>query len=85
MNITIKVPDDLGKEINRIPNHDELATQALKNMLEKYRQTVRNTSTSNKWKKISNRVKKNPPLRGAGEKVLTDSKDFRNNFNFNND
>lgn len=36
MNITITVPDEIGNELNKLPNRDNLALNDLENVLEKY-------------------------------------------------
>lgn len=49
------------------------------------RQPLNTTNTPTKWQKLSERIMKNPPLRGAGERILNDSKAFRENFAFGSD
>lgn len=85
MNITINVPDEIGQAISQLPNRDNLNMQDLREILDEYEQSLKKTSTTNKWQEMSNRVKKNPPLSGLGEQVLRDSEEFRRNFFFNSE
>ena len=92
MEITISVPDEVGKEINSLPGRDNLELTELISMLEKYRQSLIISPTSKKeynkktgkWAKFSEEIKKNSSLyRGVSEKIQKDSKEFRENFVFN--
>lgn len=89
VNITINVPDQVGEAISQLPNCDELATQALKDMLEKYGQSLGKASTANnanKWQEMLHQIEKNRPyLSGVSDTILKDSKEFRENFVFNDD
>lgn len=38
-----------------------------------------------RWVAISERIKKDPPLRGAGDYVKESSREFRENFSFKHD
>lgn len=54
--------------------------------LEKYEQSLLTEKRpTNKWQKVVDRVRKNPPLSGVGGQVLKDSKEFRGDFAFSND
>jgi hypothetical protein len=90
MNITINVPDQLGTEINQLPNRDQMATQALRKMLEEYRHSMQETTTptkqKGKWAKFAENIELNKDkYRGVSEQVQKDSKEFRENFIFNDD
>ena len=85
VNITINVPDQVGEAINQLPNRDSVDLYELKKIIENYEQSLSKTTTPNKWQHLADRVRKNPPLSGAGDQVLQDSKEFRENFAFSND
>ena len=84
MEITIRLPDEIGKQIHEIPNVDEFATKVLREALEK--QPVRKTSSEprlSKWARISQRVQNDPVhLDGYSRQLKKDMKEFRDNFEF---
>lgn len=85
MDIIINVPDKIGMEINKLPNRDELAAQALKNMLEENRQSLNKISTTGKWAKFAEEVRRESPLHELSEEFNKTSREFRDNFEFNHD
>lgn len=90
MNITINVPDDMEEEINKLPNRDNLDLKDFERFLEQYRQSSRQSSTTNqqtgKWAKFAKKIKDNRELyRGVSKQIQKDSKEFREEFAFNSD
>ena len=90
MNITVNIPDKLGIEVlNQLPNRDEIATQAFKEALERFNQSLFETNTSNKqkgrWAKFAEEIKQEKLLYGLSEEVNNYSREFRDNFAFKHD
>ena len=87
MNITLNVPDQVGLEINQLPDRNERTLQALINMLEEYNQSLKNTDNKqNKWQNMLSKIEKNKALyRGLSEQIQRDSAEFREGFIFNED
>ena len=87
MNITINVPDQIGEEINQLPNRNERTLQALENMLKEHRQSLKKTdSKPNKWQNMLSEIEKNKSLyRGLSKQIQKDSEEFREGFIFNED
>ena len=90
MNIIINVPDKLGAEIiSQLPDRDEIATQAFKEALEKYKKnltkTISPTQEKGKWAKFAEEIKKEKLLYGLSEEVNKCSQEIRDNFAFKHD
>lgn len=87
MNITINVPDQIGLEINQLPNRNARTLHALMNMLEEYRHSLQNTdSKPSQWKNMLTEIEENKVLyRGLSEQIQKDSEDFREGFIPNED
>ena len=87
MNITINVPDEVGRKINKLPNRDKLELSELIKMLEKYRDLSTISPTvieqKGKWAKIAQKIHKESPLHGLSEEVNKSSREIRENFAFN--
>jgi len=89
MDITINVPDAIGKELKKLPNSNNLSLKDLEFVLEKHRQQFDQTTpkqkTSGKWRNIAEEFHRESPLHGLSDEVNKASRDFRDNFSFNND
>jgi len=87
MQITINIPDDIGKQIQNLPDIDEFFTLILRTALEK-QNTQYHTPQSrpSKWAKIAQRVQNDPVhLKGYSIQLQKDMKEFREKTEFNHD
>ena len=86
MEITISVPDDVGREINSQHNRDYLELPELIRMLEKYRDSSKVSSApikqKGKWTEIAEKIHRESPLHGLSEEVNKSSRKIRENFAF---
>ena len=91
MNITLSVSDQIGVRVNNMPisDRDKFGEQALKDMLEKYEQSLSETTTptkkKSKWAKIAEDMHNESPLHGLSEELNAISKEFRDDFSFKHD
>ena len=85
MDVILDVPGEIVEEFNQLPNRDKLVEQAFNDMIEKYRQSSRKTSLeTNKWQNMLSEIEKNKTLyRGVSKQVQKASKEFREEFMFN--
>ncbi len=84
MEITIRIPDEIGKQIHHIPNLDEIVTRVVREALENRSvQMEPSDSGLSKWARISQRVRSNPVHLGEyTHQLKKDMKEFRENFEF---
>ena len=87
MEITIRLPDEIGKRIHEIPNFEEFVAKVLREALEK--RPAREASSDpglSKWARISQRVRNDPVhLDGYSRQLKKDMREFRDNFEFKHD
>jgi hypothetical protein len=84
LEITVKLPDEIGKQLNNIPNFDEFVAKVVKEALEsRPAQATSSDSGLSKWARISQRVRSNPVRLGEyTHQLKKDMKEFRENFEF---
>ena len=84
MEITISLPDEIGKQVHHIPNFDEFVTKVVREALEKRPAQVTSSDAKvSKWARISQRVRRGPVRIGEHTRQLKkDMKEFRENFEF---
>lgn len=89
MHITISVPDEMGKEINKQQGHNNLTLKDFENFLERYRQSlIQSSATINKkgkWVEFAKDIKQEKLLYGVGDDVKKASREIRDNFAFISD
>lgn len=96
LQITINVPDEIGRQLRQLPDTENIAGALLKKALESRDHKIVEEKTSQKetepeireksrWARFSERIRKNPPLSGAGDYVRECSREFRDEFAFKHD
>jgi hypothetical protein len=96
LQITINVPDEIGRQLRQLPDTENFVGTLLKQALESRDHKIAEERTSQKetdpeslkksrWARFSERIRKNPPLTGAGEYVRECSREFRDEFAFKHD
>ena len=84
MEITLTLSDDIGKQIQNLPNPNEFFNQVIKEALKKLQQ--QKASDPSKWAKIAQRVHTDPVhLAGYSQQLKKDMREFRENFEFIHD
>jgi len=84
MEITIRFPDEIGKQIHQMPNPDEFVSNLVKEALKNRPGQERSFDPKlSKWARISQRVRSNPVRLGEyTHQLKKDMKEFRENFEF---
>ncbi|MDM8525059.1 hypothetical protein QUF80_16940 [Desulfococcaceae bacterium HSG8] len=86
MQITINFPDDIGRQIQQLPDADGFISTLVKQALENRRSEGDSEEQGgSRWARFSERIRKNPPLSGAGDYVRECSREFRGEFAFRHD
>ncbi len=87
MEITIRFPDEIGKQVHQIPNFDEFVTRVVREALKnRPAQVTSSDSRLSKWARISQRVQNDPVhLEGYSQQLKKDMREFRDNFEFKHD
>ena len=86
MQITINFPDDIGREIRQLPDADGFVSMVVKQALEnRCSEEDSESCDRSRWARFSERIRKNPPLSGAGDYVRECSREFRDEFAFGHD
>jgi hypothetical protein len=89
----IKIEDSDYKYLEKSARIAGLSIEEYLRQIIQHQQTFKKTLTNpqsartkkSRWAKLSEKIRKNPPLRGAGDYVSKMSKDFRNEFSFRHD
>jgi homospermidine synthase len=87
MEISLTLPDDIGKQIQHLPNPSEFVSKAVKDALKNLTKLqVQKDSESSKWAKIAQRIHNDPVhLAGYSQQLKKDMREFRENFEFIHD
>jgi homospermidine synthase len=89
MTLTLTFPDDIGKQIQHLPNPSEFVSKIVKDALKnltKPQQQVQNVSEPSKWAKMAQRLHNDPVhLAGYSQQLKKDMREFRDNFEFQHD
>lgn len=87
MQITINIPDDIGKQIQKLPDIDAFISTIIKDALKNQEaQQYSPKINLSKWAKIVQRVEDDPVhLKGYSTQLQKDMKEFRENSGFNHD
>ena len=64
-----------------ITEHQTLKREISHKQLKKYSRT----QSKNRWVLLSEKIRRNPPLKGAGDYVRKSINEFKNDFEFNHD
>ena len=84
MEMTFRLPDEIGQQLRQLPNPEQFVREALQNALtNRGRRSRVSTSQSSKWAKFVKRIHKDPQgLRGYSAQLQHDMQEFRDNFAF---
>ena len=90
MQLTIEVPDSIGKVITHSPESQALVVEALRGIAEQLQEEERiaqkETKPSSKWAKLVEKNKQDPiRLGGYTDQDKKDRAEFKENFEFHHD
>ena len=84
MDMTFRLPDEMSRQLQQLPNPEQFVREVLQNALSKRGQ--RNAAIpaqSSKWAKLVKRIHEEPRgLRGYSAQLQHDMQEFRDNFAF---
>jgi len=89
MEMTLTFPDEIGKQIQQLPNPSEFVSQVVKDALINLtikKPPMQNVSEPSKWAKIAERIHNDPVhLAGYSQQLKKNMREFRENFEFQHD
>ena len=78
MELTIRLPDDLGQQIRDLPDRDEFIAETLKTALKADKEQ---RTPSSRWAKLAQRISEDPiHLSGYSENLIQDARQVRDEF-----
>jgi hypothetical protein len=86
MEMTLTLSDEIGKQIQNLPNPNEFVSQVVKDALKKLTNQQQKAGEPSKWAKIAQRIHTDPVhLAGYSQQLKKDLREFRENFEFLHD
>ena len=86
MELTIHLPEDLGRRIRKLRDPESFVTQAVTKALGSLGRKEAPASRSSRWAKLVERVEADPiHLEGYSEQLKRDMREFRDDFAFRHD
>ncbi len=86
MELTIHLPEDLGRRVRKLRDPESFVTQAVTKALGSLVRKEARTSKPSRWARLVERVDADPiHLDGYSEQLKRDMRDFRDDFAFRHD
>lgn len=87
MELTVLVPDEVGRRVRRLPDPDRFVTEALLQALRERLKPVREEGeTPSRWARLAAEIEADPVhLDGYSEQLERDAREFREGFLFRHD
>jgi hypothetical protein len=88
MEITLRLSDELGQQLQQLPNPDKFVSDLLKKAFHPtvLPEKVRPPSRPSKWAQIAQRIEEDPVhLEGYSQQLKEDFRTFRDHFTFSQD
>ncbi|RKZ81620.1 MAG: hypothetical protein DRR19_21935 [Candidatus Parabeggiatoa sp. nov. 1] len=87
MEMTLTLPDEIGKQLQHLPNPSEFVSKVVKEALKNLTSPpVQKDWEPSKWAKIAQRIHNDPVhLAGYSQQLKKDMREFRENFEFIHD
>ncbi len=86
MELTIHLPEDLGRRVRKLRDPESFVAQAVTKALGGLGRKEERTSRSSRWARLVERVEADPVhLDGYSEQLKRDMREFRDDFAFRHD
>ncbi len=87
MQITIAVPEELGRRVQQLPNPDQFVVEVLAKALQvRLAERQRLTTEPSRWARLAQRIAEDPVhLDGYSRELQRDAREFRDGFAFRHD